>query len=422
MLKQSEKAFVKAQNIIAGGVNSPIRAFKGMKTSPVFIKKGVGAILTDIDDNNYIDYCISWGALILGHAHKSIVEAVNKTIQDGTSFGAPTGRETILAEMINECVPSMERIRFVNSGTEAVMSAIRLARAFTERKIIIKFDGCYHGHADHLLVSAGSGVSTLQNSSSSGVPNEFVQLTLSIPYNNQQIVEDVFKKYKNQIAAIIIEPVPANMGVIVPDKQFLKFLREITISNKSLLIFDEVITGFRIGLGGAQEYYDIKPDLTTLGKIIGGGFPVGAYGGRKEIMDLLAPIGQVYQAGTLSGNPVAMSAGIATLNELKKPLFYNSLEEKTSYLISNLREITKNKNIQINCVGSMFTLFFSEIPLTDFESVKQCNSTLFSSFHKSMLEKNIYLPPSQFEANFVSSAHSDKQIEETIISLKSVLK
>lgn len=421
MLSKSEKAFLKAQTVLAGGVNSPVRAFRGMETSPVFIRKGKGAVITDIDNNNYIDYCLSWGALILGHAPQAVVDAVNEVLHEGTSFGAPTERETELAMLISKCMPSIERIRFVNSGTEAVMSAIRLARAYTEKKIIVKFDGCYHGHADHLLVSAGSGVSSLHGASSAGVPDEFIQLTVSIPYNNKQTVEEVFRKYKNRIAAIIVEPVPANMGVIIPDREFLLFLREITTINHSLLIFDEVITGFRIGLGGAQEYFGIKPDLTTLGKIIGGGFPVGAYGGKQDIMKLLAPDGQVYQAGTLSGNPIAMAAGIATIDQLKEPGKYDALEEKTRSFISILLEICRNKGIQVNAFGSMFTLFFSDTPVTDFETAKKCDVKRFAAFHKQLLYQHIYFPPSQFETNFLSFAHTHREIEETINSIKSLL-
>jgi len=417
----SEKAYNEASRYIPGGVNSPVRALKSVGAAPIFIQKAKGAKLTDIDGNHYIDYCLSWGVFIHGHAHPAVNKAAVNAIRYGSSYGIPTLQETTLAKLVVDAVPSVEKVRFVNSGTEAVMSAIRLARAYTGRNIIVKFDGCYHGHADHLLVAAGSGVAGLNNSSSKGVPSDFTKYTISIPFNDIQAVNDVFSKHGDEIAAIILEPVPANMGVVLPAKAFLQELRVITLQYNVLLIFDEVITGFRLSTGGAQEHYGIKPDLTMLGKIVGGGFPAAAFGGKAAIMDMLAPLGEVYQAGTLSGNPVAMSAGIETLKLLQEENFYNDLQTKSDQFISALKDIIKGKDIQLNHSGSMFTLFFSAKAINNFEDAKQSDAERFGLFYRKMLEQHIYFSPSQFEANFISAAHSEKQLEQTLRAVKKAI-
>ena len=414
----SEKAYNEASKYIPGGVNSPVRALKSVGAAPVFVKKAKGAKFTDIDGNKYLDYCLSWGVFILGHNHPSVNKAVKKAVDRGTSYGIPSLQETELAKLVVSLVPSIEKVRFVSSGTEAVMSAIRIARGFTGRNIILKFDGCYHGHADHLLVSAGSGVAHLKKSSSAGVPEDFTKYTVSLPFNDIGAVRTFFLENADLVAAVIVEPVPANMGVVLPESNFLLQLREITAQNGALLIFDEVITGFRLGTGGAQQRFGITPDLTTLGKIIGGGFPAAAFGGRAEVMNLLAPDGPVYQAGTLSGNPVAMSAGIATLQLLREDDFYSNLESKSVWFINELKETIKGKPIVINNIGSMFTLFFSEKPIRNFEDAKNSDTVRFGEFYRAMLKKEIYLSPSAFEANFISSVHSEKYLTRTLKAIK----
>lgn len=417
----SEKAYKEASQYIPGGVNSPVRALKSVGATPLFIEKAKGATITDINNKTYIDFCLSWGVFIHGHAHPAVNEAAINAVHNGSSYGIPTLHETTLAKLIVEAVPSIEKVRFVNSGTEAVMSAIRLARAYTGKNIIIKFDGCYHGHADHLLVNAGSGVAGLNSSSSKGVPSDFTNYTISLPFNNFQAVSDIFSKYRDDIAAIILEPVPANMGVVLPTKGFLQELRDITLKNKSLLIFDEVITGFRLSSGGAQKLYEITPDITTLGKIVGGGFPAAAFGGKAAIMDQLSPLGDVYQAGTLSGNPVAMSAGIATIKLLQQEHFYEDLHQKSERFIKPLKEIIKGKDIQLNHAASMFTLFFTSDEVNNFEDARKANANRFAQFYRKMLDQQIYFSPSPFEANFISAAHSEQQLEQTLMAIKKAI-
>ena len=415
--ENSRRLHARAQQFIPGGVNSPVRAFGSVGGEPPIITRGAGARLWDADGNEYIDYVGSWGPLILGHAHPEVVSAIEAAAAHGTSFGASTPTEADLAELIVQAMPAIEMVRFVSSGTEAVMSAIRLARAFTKRKYIIKFEGCYHGHADSLLVKAGSGVATLGIPGSAGVPEEVVQFTLALPYNDVGTVEQVFAKFKNQIACVIVEPIVGNMGCVLPAGGYLESLREITQRENALLIFDEVIGGFRVAYGGAQRVYKIQPDLTTLGKIIGGGLPVGAYGGRREIMQMIAPLGPVYQAGTLSGNPLAMAAGIATLKHLRAhPEVYSRLESLTAELANGLSCAAQKAGIPMraNHSGSMFTCFFSDAAVTDWTSAAKSDTKKFGAFHRSMLERGIYLPPSQFEACMVSAAHGKAEIEKTI--------
>jgi len=421
IMNKSIEEFKKAKKYLPGGVNSPVRSFQSLNCDPVFMKQGKGSKIIDIDNNEYIDYCLSWGVLILGHADQVVTRSVSNSIRNGTSFGTPTVLETTLAKMIVDSVPSIEQVRFVNSGTEAVMSAIRLARAFTKKKKIIKFDGCYHGHADHLLVSAGSGLATFKKASSNGVPEEFVNETISIPFNDENTVNTTFNKFKDEIAAVIVEPVPANMGVILPRANYLDFLRKITTENNALLIFDEVITGFRSGIGGIQSFTGIEPDLTTFGKILGGGFPIGVYGGKQALMSLISPDGPVYQAGTLSGNPVAVTAGIATLEVLKQNGFYNTLNKKAADFESELKKIIVNKDIQINFFHSMFTIFFTNSPISNFNDVNRCDFKRFARFHNMLIEMGIYLSPSQYETNFISSAHSYDDLESTLSKIKKVI-
>ena len=420
-INKSIEEFKKAKKYMPGGVNSPVRSFQSLDSNPIFIKQGKGSKLIDIDNREYIDYCLSWGVLILGHADQVVTRSVKDAIQNGTSFGTPTVQETKLAKMIVDSVPSIDQIRFVNSGTEAVMSAIRLARAFTKKKKIIKFDGCYHGHADQLLVSAGSGLATLKKASSDGVPEEFINETISIPFNDENVVNTTFNRYKGEIAAVIVEPVPANMGVVLPLKNYLGFLRKITTENNALLIFDEVITGFRSGIGGVQSIFGIEPDLTTFGKILGGGFPIGIYAGKKRIMSLISPDGPVYQAGTLSGNPVAVTAGIATLEVLEQNGFYNALNKKAADFESELKKIIVKKDIQANFFNSMFTVFFIDFSINNFNDVNRCDFKRFAKFHKMLLEMGIYLSPSQYEANFISSAHSYDDLENTLSKINKVI-
>lgn len=414
---KSKELHARATRIIPGGVNSPVRAFKSVGGEPPYIVRGQGSRIWDADGNEYIDYVGSWGPLILGHSHPAVVDAVEGANRAGTSFGACTPVEAELAEEVIQAVPSIEKIRFVSSGTEATMSAIRLARAFTKRKYIIKFEGCYHGHADALLVKAGSGVATLGIPGSAGVLEEQARFTLALPFNNEAAVEEAFAKLNDQIACVIVEPVVGNMGCVPPHEGYLQFLRAITAQHGAVLIFDEVMTGFRLSLGGAQQLYGIKPDLTTLGKIIGGGLPVGAYGGREDIMEMIAPLGPVYQAGTLSGNPLAMAAGLATLRELKRnPAIYTQLEQRTAALVDGVLDVAKKRGVPLsaNRVGSMFTWFFQPGPVFDWDTAAKSDTRAFAEFHRGMLERGIYLPPSQFEAVFTSAAHSEEDIERTI--------
>ncbi|MFQ5924710.1 MAG: glutamate-1-semialdehyde 2,1-aminomutase [Dehalococcoidia bacterium] len=414
--ERSEKLFQEAQRYLPGGVNSPVRAFKAVGGNPLFIRKGQGSRIYDEDGNEFIDYVCSWGPLILGHSHPQVVAALKKAVERGTSFGAPTELETTLAKMISAAMPSIEMIRFVNSGTEATMSAIRLARAFTARDKVLKFAGGYHGHSDGLLARAGSGVATLRIPDSPGVLPSYVRDTLVAPYNNAEVAEHLFKRYPKKIAAIIVEPVAANMGVVPPQPGFLERLRQLTQEFGSLLIFDEVITGFRLAYGGAQALYRITPDLTCLGKIIGGGLPIGAYGGRSDIMQMVAPLGSVYQAGTLSGNPLAMTAGIETLKILRQPQLYDRLEASSSLLGKGIAGAATEAgiNIQASRVGSVLTVFFCEERVLDYEVAKRADTELYSRFFQQMLMDGIYWPPSQFEAAFISAVHTDEDIQTTV--------
>ncbi len=421
---KSKAYYERAIKVIPGGVNSPVRACKAVKSDPVFFERGEGAYLIDADGNRYIDYVCSWGPLILGHAHPEVIANVYFAAKRGTSFGAPTWQEVELAELIKSCIPSIEKVRLVNSGTEATMSAIRLARAYTKRKKIIKFEGCYHGHVDSLLVKAGSGLATFGIPASPGIPEELTAHTLNLPFNDFEKVKEAFERHGEEIAAVIVEPVPANMGVIPPKENFLQFLRHITQEYGALLIFDEVITGFRLGLSGAQGLFGVTPDLTCLGKITGGGLPVGAYGGKAEIMDMVAPEGPVYQAGTLSGNPIAVAAGLATLKELTKPGTYEKLEALASKLEEGIKEVLKDLDLpyQLHRVASMLTLFFTEKEVINFETALTSDTEKFATFWQKMLERGVYLPPSQFEAWFVSLAHGEEEIEETVHAVYKVLK
>lgn len=416
----SSKLFTEAQKHLVGGVNSPVRAYKSVGGVPPFIVRAKGSHIWDADGNEYVDYVGTWGPAILGHAQPSVLNTLNEVMKSGTSFGAPTALEIQMAILVKEIIPSIELIRFVNSGTEATMSAIRAARGFTGRNKIIKFDGCYHGHADYLLVKAGSGAATLGAPDSAGVPESFAKETLIARFNDINSVKTLLEQYSNEIACVILEPVVGNMGCIPPTESFLKDLRTLTEKHKTLLIFDEVMTGFRVSLGGAQELYKIKPDLTCLGKIIGGGLPVGAYGGRKDIMECVAPLGKVYQAGTLSGNPLAMAAGFALLSEIKKQKIYPVLEEKGKYLEDGLRRVAAQSkiDIQINRVGSMFSLFFTSQPVTDAESARKADGEKFKKFFHSMLEEGIYLAPSAFEAGFISMTHSREDLDKTIFAFE----
>ncbi len=418
VLERSRSLQLRAETLIPGGVDSPVRAFRSVGGDPPFVERAEGAYLYDADGNRYIDFFGSWGPMILGHAAPVVVEAVREAAGKGTSFGASTAAEAELASLIQQAVPSMQKMRFVSSGTEAVMSAIRVARAFTERKRILKFEGCYHGHSDALLVKAGSGVATLGIPGSAGIPVETTQFTTAIRYNDIAEVEQVFARHPGEIACIILEAVVGNAGTIVPQPGFLQALRDICTREGTLLIFDEVMTGFRVALGGAQALYGVTPDMTTLGKIIGGGLPVGAFGGRAEIMDLLAPLGPVYQAGTLSGNPLAMAAGIAALRELLAggDAFYSTLGETTRRIAEGVAEVARQAGIPMYTarVGSMFTWFFQEGPVHNFEDAAKSDIARFGQFHRGMLERGIWLPPSQFEAAFVSCVHGDKEVETTI--------
>jgi len=420
--EQSLKLQRRAEQMIPGGVNSPVRAFRAVGGEPPFIVRGKGSRLWDADGNEYIDYIGSWGPQILGHAAPSVIEAITEAAQRGTSFGASTPSEADLAEIVLSAFPNMQKVRFVSSGTEATMSAIRLARAYTKRKYVVKFEGCYHGHADALLVKAGSGVATLGIPGSAGVPEEFTQFTLALPFNDTDALEQAFKKFRHQIACVIVEPVVGNMGCVPPARGYLEALRALTERDKSLLIFDEVMTGFRLAFGGAQEVYAIHPDLTTMGKIIGGGLPVGAYGGPSEIMDMVAPLGPMYQAGTLSGNPLAMAAGLATLRYLKehKKEIYPRLDKLSGELAAGVAAAAREAGVPIcyNRVGSMFTWFFAPCPVTDWNSAAKTDTEAFGRFFRSMLDNGVYLPPSQFEAAFLSAAHTEEDIQQTIAAAK----
>ncbi|WBF65437.1 MAG: glutamate-1-semialdehyde 2,1-aminomutase [Candidatus Kinetoplastibacterium crithidii] len=415
-MTNNAEIFKKASKFIPGGVNSPVRAFLSVGGTPKFIEKASGPYIWDIEGKKYIDYVGSWGPAILGHAHPEVIEAVTKTAQLGLSFGAPTKGEVILAEMLVSRIPSIDKIRLVNSGTEATMTAIRLARGYTGRTKIVKFEGCYHGHSDSLLVKAGSGLLTFGNPSSAGVPDNFVKDTISLEYNNSDIVKEVFQEYGHEIACIIVEPIAGNMNMVKPKKGFLEDLRTITKRHKSLLIFDEVMTGFRVGPTGVQGILNISPDITTFAKIIGGGMPIGAIGGKNEIMSHLAPEGKVYQAGTLSGNPVAVAAGIKTLEIIARSGFYEKLSTQTEKLSKGLQEIGRKNGFKISSdyIGGMFGLYFCEKIPTSFAETKNFNSDLFKKFFNNMLNKGVYLSPSAFEAGFVSSSHTDNIIEETL--------
>jgi glutamate-1-semialdehyde 2,1-aminomutase len=416
-LERSRQLQQRAEKLFPGGVNSPVRAFRAVGGDPPFIVKGRGARMWDADGNEYLDYVGSWGPLILGHAAPEVVEAIEGANRDGASFGASTPGEADLAEAVLEAFPAMEKLRFVSSGTEATMSAIRLARAVTGRKYVIKFEGCYHGHTDALLVKAGSGVATFGIPGSAGVPEEFIQFTLALPYNHIDQVNDAFKRLKGEIACVIVEPVVGNMGCVLPAPQFLDGLRYLTSRENALLIFDEVMTGFRVAFGGAQELYGTRPDLTTLGKIIGGGLPVGAYGGPAEFMDQVAPLGPMYQAGTLSGNPLAMAAGLATLRHLRdNSELYGRLDRAAATLVDMVADAAHQAGVAVtaNRVGSMFTWFFTGEPVTDWNSAAKSDTALFGKFHRAMLEESIWLPPSQFEAAFLSAAHSMDDISQTV--------
>ncbi len=409
-LAKSRSLLERARASIPGGVNSPVRAFGSVGGTPPFIARGEGSRIWDVDGNEYIDYVGSWGPLLLGHRHPAVIAALEEVLTIGTSFGAPTEREVELAELIREAVPSMEMVRLVNSGTEATMSALRVARGFTGRDLTVKFEGCYHGHVDSLLVKAGSGVATLGIPDTAGVPASFADTTIALPYNSAEAVEETFRTSGDRIAAVIVEPVGGNMGCVPPEPGFLESLREQTSRYGAVLIFDEVMTGFRVAFGGAQQRYGIRPDMTTIGKVIGGGLPIGAYGGRADIMSRVAPAGPIYQAGTLSGNPLAVAAGLAVLRHLKQhPEIYEQLEARTAQLTTD-----PPPGVTVNRVGSMFTFFFTEQRVRDYASAKTSDTEAFARYHHAMLEQGIYLAPSQFEAGFVSAAHSAEEIARTV--------
>ncbi len=420
MTSRNQQLFEKSQKLIPGGVNSPVRAFRSVGGTPVFFKRGHGAYVWDEDDKQYVDYVGSWGPMILGHAHSAVISAVKQAAENSLSFGAPTARELEMAELLTQLVPSMEQVRLVSSGTEATMSAIRLARGFTGRSKILKFEGCYHGHADALLVKAGSGALTFGQPSSAGVPPEVAAHTLTLSYNDSQAVEDLFAQIGDEIACVIVEPVAGNMNLIAPAKGFLETLRAECSRHGAVLIFDEVMTGFRVALGGAQALYGIKPDLTTLGKVIGGGLPVGAFGGRADIMACLAPVGPVYQAGTLSGNPVAVAAGLTTLQLVQEPGFYDRLAARTRELVEGLVAVAKDKGIPFSAqsVGGMFGIYFSEHCPASYAEVMRSDKDAFNRFFHAMLDEGVYLAPSAFEAGFVSAAHGDAEIEKTLAAAR----
>jgi glutamate-1-semialdehyde 2,1-aminomutase len=416
MHKKSRELYHQALGLMPGGVNSPVRAFRAVGGEPVFMASGKGSRITDVDGNSYIDYVLSWGPLIVGHCQPEVMEALSRVLQSGTSFGASTAAEVELAERIREAFPSIERVRLVNSGTEATMAALRVARAATGREKILKFEGCYHGHADSLLVKAGSGVATLGLPDSPGVPRALAELTITIPFNDPAALEQAFQMHRGQLAAAIVEPVVGNAGCIPPRPGFLQKLRALTAEQGTILIFDEVMTGFRVAFGGAQRLYGITPDLTTLGKVIGGGLPVGAYGGKAALMDRVAPAGPVYQAGTLSGNPLAVAAGLKVLEIISRPGFYERLEVVAGRLAEGLKEKAAQARVPftVNRVGSMFTAFFTAEPVTDYASAKKADAERFARFFRGLLERGVYFPPSQFEAAFLSSAHTDGDVAATV--------
>jgi glutamate-1-semialdehyde 2,1-aminomutase len=428
ILDKSRELQRRAERLIPGGVDSPVRAFKSVGGDPPFLVRGEGAYVWDADGNRYIDYVGSWGPLILGHAAPEVIEAIVAAARNGTSFGASTPSEAELAALVAEAFPAVEKVRFVSSGTEATMSAIRLARAYTGRKFLVKFEGCYHGHSDALLVKAGSGVATLGIPGSAGVPEEFVEFTLALPYNDLEIVEQTFTNpmFRGKIACVIVEPVVGNMGCVPPRDGYLEGLRAITQREGALLILDEVMTGFRLAFGGASELYGVKADLVTMGKIIGGGLPVGAYGGAAKIMDMIAPVGPVYQAGTLSGNPLAMAAGITTLCDLKagRERIYKQLDENSAALVAGVLQAAREAGVPMtaNRVGSMFTFFFTDKKVGDWESAATCDTARFGRFHNAMLNGGVWLPPSQFEAAFMSAAHTKQDIEQTITAAREALR
>lgn len=420
--KVSSRLFSQAQKVIPGGVNSPVRAFKAVGAKPIFIEKAKGQYLYDADANKYIDYCLSWGPMILGHARREVLDEVRKVMAKGTSFGIPTKLETQLAKMIVQAIASVEKVRLVSSGTEAVMTAIRLARGCTGRDKVVKFIGCYHGHVDHMLVQAGSGAMTLGTPSSPGVPKDFTKHTILLPYNDTETLERAFNKYSGKIAAVIVEPIAGNMGVVPPKKNFLKTIRKMCTQNGSVLIFDEVITGFRVRYGTVQKLFGVKADLTCLGKIIGGGFPIGACGGKASLMNNLAPQGKVYQAGTLSGNPVCVAAGIATLKLLKSENPYPSLEIATQKLCEQISEVLTERKVvhTINRIASMFTLFFNPGPVTDYTSAAKSCTGRYARYFTAMLKAGVYLPPSQFEACFLSTQHTHRDLSKTVNALRKI--
>lgn len=423
LASRSQHLSDRAKVVIPGGVNSPVRALKAVGIDPIYMERADGPYLFDVDGNKYLDYIGSWGPMILGHRHPRVLEALEDVLQCGTSFGAPCRGEVDMAELVCHLVPSIEMVRMVNSGTEATMSAIRLARAFTKRAIVLKFEGCYHGHADSFLSKAGSGLATLGISSSPGVPDEATKLTITVPFNSLDAVKEAFKQHGKEIAAVIIEPIVGNAGVILPKEEFLTSLREQCTDHGALLIFDEVMTGFRVALGGAQQKYNIKPDLTCLGKIIGGGLPVGAYGGRRDIMEMVAPQGSVYQAGTLSGNPLAMAAGLAQLKMLQLPETYDKLDQKTTRLAEGLAALSsKAVSFKVVSVTGMVSVFFTDKEVVDFATAQTCDTELFAKVWKGLLERGVYWPPSQFEAAFVSVVHSTRDINETIQAFEETLK
>lgn len=423
-ISKSVELFAEAQTLLPGGVDSPVRAFKAVGGQPLFIDRGEGAYMVDVDGNRYVDYVLSWGPLILGHAHPHVIEALGQAIQKGTSYGAPSPLENQLAKQVQQLMPNIEMVRFVNSGTEATMSVLRLARAYTGRNKIIKFKGNYHGHADFLLVQAGSGVATLGLPDSPGVPPATVADTLVAQFNDLDTVQTLFEQFPDEIAAVIVEPVSGNMGLVPPQEGFLQGLRDITQAHESLLIFDEVMTGFRVHAGGAQTLYDVKPDLTALGKVIGGGLPVGAYGGRRDIMQMVAPVGPMYQAGTLSGNPLAMTAGIATLQGVADPQTWAHIDAYGTKLIDGINQIAQETGIPVQTarVGSMFGLFFNENPVTDWETASQSDQKRFARYFQSMLEHGVYMAPSQFEGGFLSVVHGDKELEQTLTAVRATFK